>query len=302
MSTPNDLSGVHVALTTPFERGDGSVDVEALEQHVRWLLDHGISGLVPGSTLGEYATLDGDERRAVVGAVARARHGRGRLIVGISAPNWRMTGANALHAAEVGADAVLLLPPTSHTPTHAELLDHYRSAAQYGVPIVVHNDPAATQVDLTPATVADLAEIDGVVAVLESSGDVRRISEIAQLAPHLQLLCGTDDLALESALMGAVGWVSGFTGALPRETVRLFELGRLGAVAEAVPPYRALLPLLRWGSGQRSVEAVKHTLDLLGLPAGGPPRAPRRALDPQDRTRIARQLEVARTGSSTSSP
>jgi 1-pyrroline-4-hydroxy-2-carboxylate deaminase len=295
MRTPNDLSGVHAALTTPFEQGNGSIDVGALEQHVRWLLDNGIAGLVPNGTLGEHEVLSADERCTVVEAVARARDGRGRLIVGISAPNWHLAGAHAVHAATIGADAVLLLPPTGHTPTRAELLDHYRSVAQYGLPIVIENDPLATRVDLSPEMVADLAEIDGVFAVREGSGDVRRITEIAQLAPHLQLLGGSDDVALESALMGATGWIGGFTGALPRETVRLFELGRLGAVTEAVPLYRALLPLLRWASGPRRVEAVRFTLDLLGLPCGGPPRAPRRALEPQDRTRITRQLEVARS-------
>jgi dihydrodipicolinate synthase/N-acetylneuraminate lyase len=294
MRTPIDLSGVHVALTAPFKRGEGAVDVEALGQHVRWLLDNGIAGLVPNAPLGEYETLDGDERRAVVEAVAGARDGRGQLIVAISAPSWRMAGFHAIHAAEVGADAVTLLPPTGHAPTHGELLDHYRSVAQYGLPVVIHNDPSSVRIDLTPTIIADLAEIDGVVAVAEASGDVRRVTEIAELAPHLQLLCGTDDLALESVFMGATGWIGGFTGALPRQTVRLFELGRLGAVAEAVTLYRALVPLLRWSSGSRSVQAIKHTLDLLELPAGGSPRAPRRALDTQDRERIARQLEVAR--------
>jgi len=296
MSAPNDLSGVHVALTTPFDRGEGSVDVEALEQHVAWLFAHGISGVVTTSTLGEYETLDDEERRTVVAAVARARRGRGRLIVGISAPNWPMAGVHALQAAEVGADAVLLLPPTGGAVTPTELIDHYRSVAQYGLPVVVHNDPSAGRIDLSPTTIADLAEIDGVVAVSEGSGDVRRLSEIAELAPQLQLLCGVDDLALESALMGATGWIGGFTGAMPSETVRLFELGRLGAVAEAVPLYRALLPLLRWGSGSRRVAAVKHTLDLRGLTAGGPPRAPHRGLDAQDRSRLARQLDAALGG------
>jgi dihydrodipicolinate synthase/N-acetylneuraminate lyase len=295
MSTHHDLSGVHVALTTPFDPASGRVDLDGLEAHASWLIDHGIAGLVPNGSLGEYESLDRDERRAVVETVARVTAGRAKLIVGVSGPNWRIAGEHTKHAAELGADAVMLLPPTNHLPTRAELTDHYRSVAQYDVPIVVYNNPFSTRIDLTPEIIGELAEIDGVAAVKEFSGDVRRITAISERAPLLQLLCGSDDLALESALMGATGWIGGFTGALPEETVRLFELGRAGDVAAALPLYRALLPLMRWDAGPRFVEAIKHTLDLLDLRAGGPPRPPRRVLDDAGRTLVERQLELART-------
>ena len=293
--SPNDLSGVHVALTTPFDPATGAIDLDALEAHAAWLLDNGITGLVPNGSLGEYESMDRDERRAVVETVARVTKGRGKLIVGVSAPNWRIAGDHARHAAEVGADAVMLLPPTNHASTRAELSDHYRSVAQHGVPVVVYNNPFSTRTDLTPDIIAELGELDGITAVKEFSGDVRRISEIAERAPHLELLCGADDLALESALMGATGWIGGFTGALPRETVRLFELGRLGDVAAALPLYRALLPLFRWDSGPRFVEAIKLTIDLLELRAGGPPRPPRRVLDDISRELVSHQLQHARS-------
>ncbi|MDA3023382.1 MAG: dihydrodipicolinate synthase family protein [Actinomycetota bacterium] len=290
----NDLSGVHVALTTPFDAMTGDIDLAALETHAAWLLENGISGLVPNGSLGEYESMDRDERRAVVETVARVTNGRGKLIVGVSAPNWRIAGDHARHAADVGADAVMLLPPTNHASTRAELLDHYRSVAQQGVPVVVYNNPFSTRTDLTPEIIAELGELDGITAVKEFSGDVRRIAEIAERSPHLQVLCGADDLALESALMGATGWIGGFTGALPRETIRLFELGRLGDVAAALPLYRGLLPLLRWDSGPRFVEAIKYAIDLLGLSAGGAPRPPRRILDELDRELVTRQLQNAR--------
>ncbi len=290
----NDLSGVHVALTTPFDAMTGDIDLAALETHAAWLLENGISGLVPNGSLGEYESMDRDERRAVVETVARVTNGRGKLIVGVSAPNWRIAGDHARHAADVGADAVMLLPPTNHASTRAELLDHYRSVAQHGVPVVVYNNPFSTRTDLTPEIIAELGELDGITAVKEFSGDVRRIAEIAERSPHLQVLCGADDLALESAVMGATGWIGGFTGALPRETIRLFELGRLGDVAAALPLYRSLLPLLRWDSGPRFVEAIKYAIDLLGLSAGGAPRPPRRILDELDRELVTRQLQNAR--------
>jgi dihydrodipicolinate synthase/N-acetylneuraminate lyase len=295
MTQAQSLAGVHVALTTPFDPVTGALDLDALATHAEWLIDNGIDGLVPNGSMGEYEAMDRDERRAVAETVAHVARGRAKLIVGVSAPNWRIAGDHARHAAELGADAVMLLPPTNHLPTIPELIDHYRSVAQYGVPVVVYNNPYSTRIDLTPELLARLGELDGIAAVKEFSGDARRISAIAELAPHLELLCGADDVALESALMGATGWIGGFTGALPRETIRVFELGRQGDVATALPLYRALLPLLRWDSDSRFVEAIKHTLDLLGLTAGGPPRPPRRTLSTEDASTVARQLTHAQT-------
>ena len=295
MTSPHDLSGVHVAVTTPFEPATGAVDHAALEAHCDWLIEHGVDGLVPNGPLGEYETLDRGERRAVVETVARVAAGRAKLIVGVSGPDWRVASDHADHAAELDATGVMLLPPTGHLPTREELKDHFRAAAQADLPIVVVNDPSAARIDLSPEIIADLAEIEGVSAVMECSGDVRRLSAIHELAPLLQLLCGSDDLALESALMGATGWIGGFTGALPEETGRLFELGRAYDVADALPLYRSLLPLLRWDSGPRFVEAIKHTIDLIGGRGGGPPRPPRRVIEGEDGMLIQRQLELART-------
>jgi 1-pyrroline-4-hydroxy-2-carboxylate deaminase len=287
------LAGVHVALTTPFDAASGAIDHEALAAHCDWLVTQGIDGLIPNGSLGEYESMDLGERQSVVETVASVTGGRAKLIVGVSAVNWRIAGAHTRHAIDVGADAVMLLPPTNHAPTRAELRDHFRSVAAHGLPIIAYNNPFSTRVDLTPALIEDLADIDGVAAVKEFSGDVRRISELIERVPHVEVLCGADDLALESALMGAVGWIGGFTGALPAETVALFRAGRGGDVAAVLPQYRALLPLFRWDSGPRFVEAIKHTIDLLGQRGGGVPRPPRRVLDEADRQRVAAQLAHA---------
>lgn len=294
MSTEFDLSGVHVALTTPFDPETGAVDHGALEAHATWLLDNGIDGLVPCGSLGEYESLDRDERRAVVETVAGVTAGRAKLIVGVSAPNFRIAGDHTEHAASLGADAVMLLPPTNHAPTSAELVDHYRSVASYDVPVVVYNNPFSTRIDLTPEIIEELARLDGIAAVKEFSGDVRRLPEIAERAPHLQLLCGADDLALESALMGAVGWIGGFTGVLPVETRAMFQLGQFGQVERGLTMYRQMLPLLRWDSRPRFVEAIKCALDHLDLPGGGAPRPPRRVVDEIERAIIGQQVERAR--------
>jgi 4-hydroxy-tetrahydrodipicolinate synthase len=115
-----------------------------------------------------------------------------------------------------------------------------------------------------------------IVAVKEFSGDVRRAYELAELAPGLDLLIGADDVLLELAVAGAVGWVAGFPNALPRACVELYQAALGGDLHRAVPLYRGLHPLLRWDSRTEFVQAIKLSMDLVGRYGGGcrPPRQP----------------------------
>lgn len=271
-------SGIYVATTTPFD-GGLELDLDRYRAHCAWLVDEGVDGLIPIGSLGEYESLTPDERRAVVTAAVEAAAGRAKVVPGVSAPSSRTACEQAQHAADAGADGVMLLPPTNHAPTAAEVVAHYAAVAEVGLPIIAYNNPFSTRVDLTPDLLARLSRIDGVVAVKEFSGDVRRVSEILEVAPSLEILCGSDDVALESALMGATGWIGGFTGVFPRLTSEVFALGRKGDIAAALPLYRRMLPLLRWDSGPRFVQAIKLAIDLVGQPGGGPVRPPRLPLD-----------------------
>lgn len=285
------FDGVYVATTTPFS-ADGELDLDAYKAHCRWLIGNGISGLVPNGSLGEYESLEPDERRAVVEAAIEAADGRAKVVPGVSSPSSRQALEHARHAGSVGAVGVMALPPVIHPATPAEIVDHYQQIALAGLPIIVYNNPFSTKKDLLPSVLAELASIDEVVAVKEFSGDVRRVSETLELAPDLEVLCGADDLALESAAMGATGWIGGFTGVLPEATVRVFELGRAHRFDEALPLYRAMLPLLRWDSGPQFVQAIKLAQNLVGQEVGGV-RSPRLPLPEPDVTRIKSQLEHA---------
>lgn len=283
------FAGVHVATTTPFDPDTLEVDLERYRSHCEWLLGEGIAGLFPTGSLGEYESLSPDDRRAVVETAAEVAAGQALLVPGVSAPSSLVACELAEHARKIGADGVMLLPPTNHAATLDELVDHFSAVASVGLPVVVYNNPFSTRTDLTPDILARLATIDGVVAVKEFSGDVRRVSEILELAPDLEVVCGADDLALESAAMGAVGWIGGFTGVFPRETVELFELGVQGRVRDALAAYRRMLPALRWDTTPSFVQAIKLAIDLVERPGGGPPRPPRRRLEGE----AAAQVEAA---------
>lgn len=286
------FSGVYVATTTPFRSADLSVDFDAYQRHCRWLIDDGVAGLIPGGSLGEYESLDLDERKALVETAVEAAGGRAKVAAGVSAPSGRQARELAEHAGKVGADGVMALPPVIHPARDDELIAHYTEIARAGLPIIVYNNPFSTKLDLRPHLLARLAQIDQVVAVKEFSGDVRRVSEILEVAPDLEVLCGADDVSLESALMGAVGWIGGFTGVFPEATVRLWDLGRRGRLSEALPLYRSLLPVMRWDTTALFVQAIKLAQDVVGQ-HGGPVRSPRLPLSDEEVAAVKRGVEKA---------
>lgn len=198
--------GIMVATALPL-RDDGAVDHDAYAEHVAWLIDQGCDGVVPNGSLGEYQTLTDDERARVVHTAVEAAGDGSRVMPGVSAYGSAEAARWAEQAAEAGAGSVLLLPPNTYRADERSVRAHYAEVAAVGLPVVAYNNPLDTKVDLTPALLARLHADGSVVAVKEFSGDVRRAYELAELAPDLDLLVGADDVLLELALAGAVGWI-----------------------------------------------------------------------------------------------
>lgn len=272
--------GVLAATTTQFA-ADGSLDLDAIAVHCDWLIGEGVRGIVPMGSLGEYEALTEDERSAAVQAAASVTRDRAQLIPGVSGKSAREAVRWAERAAAAGADGVMCLAPTSHAPTADEVVAHFAEVARVGLPVIAYNNPFSTRIDLVPALLARLAEIEGVVAVKEFSQDVRRVAQIAELAPSLEVLVGCDDVLAEGVLMGATGWIAGFVNAFPAQSVRLFDLCAKGAWDEALPLYKAMLPILRWDADPRFVQAIKAGQEEAGR-YGGPVRLPRLPLSAAD--------------------
>ncbi|MFE9040175.1 dihydrodipicolinate synthase family protein [Streptomyces sp. NPDC007818] len=265
--------GIMVATTLPL-RDDLSVDLDAYADHVRWLLAHGCDGVVPNGSLGEYQTLTDAERAAVVHTAVEAAGDGSRVMPGVAAYGSAESRRWAEQAAEAGAGSVLLLPPNAYRADEEAVRAHYAEVARAGLPIVAYNNPIDTKVDLTPALLARLHADGHIVAVKEFSGDVRRAYEIAELAPGLDLLIGADDVLLELAVAGAVGWIAGYPNALPESAATLYRAAVAGDLTTALPLYKALHSLYRWDSKTEFVQAIKLSMDLAGRP-GGPTRPPR---------------------------
>ncbi|MEU8518711.1 dihydrodipicolinate synthase family protein [Streptomyces sp. NBC_01216] len=266
-----------VATTLPF-RGDLSVDFDAYAEHVRWLLDHGCDGVVPNGSLGEYQTLTAEERARVVRTAVEAAGDGARVMPGVAAYGSAESRRWAEQAAEAGCGSVLLLPPNAYRAGPAAVRAHYAEVAAAGLPVVAYNNPYDTKVDLTPDLLAELHTAGHIVAVKEFSGDVRRAYEIGELAPDLDLLIGADDVLLELAVAGAVGWVAGYPNAFPASCAELYRAAVSGDLERALPMYRALHPLLRWDSKTEFVQSIKLSMDIAGRP-GGPCRPPRSPLE-----------------------
>ena len=283
--------GVLVATALPM-RADLSVDLDAYGEHVRWLAENGCHGVAPNGSLGEYQTLSDEERAAVVRTAIEAAPEGFTVMPGVAAYSAHQSRRWAEQAAEAGAQVVMLLPPNTYRADERAVVDHYRAVAGVGLPILAYNNPIDTKVDLVPSLLARLFHEGLIIGVKEFTGDPRRAYEIAELAPGLDILIGSDDTVLEVGLAGAVGWVAGFTNALPRTTVELYEASIAGDLATAVPLYKALHPLMRWDSRTEFVQAIKLSMDVVGR-YGGPCRPPRLPLLPAAEKSIRELTEKA---------
>ncbi|MCC9307512.1 dihydrodipicolinate synthase family protein [Kitasatospora sp. RB6PN24] len=280
-----------VATALPL-REDLSVDYDAYAEHVRWLIDNGCDGVVPNGSLGEYQTLTAEERARVVTTAVEAAGDGARVMPGVAAYGSAESRRWADQAAEAGAGSVLLLPPNAYRADAAAVRAHYAEVAKAGLPVVAYNNPIDTKVDLVPALLAELHAAGHIVAVKEFSGDVRRAYEIAELAPSLDLLIGADDVLLELAVAGAVGWIAGYPNALPQATAALYRAAVAKDLDTAVPLYKSLHSLLRWDSKTEFVQAIKLSMDIAGRP-GGPVRPPRAPLSGDIETAVRAATEKA---------
>jgi dihydrodipicolinate synthase/N-acetylneuraminate lyase len=291
------LDGVIVATALPYAEDATAPaglrpDLDRYAEHCRWLVDSGCRGVGPNGSLGEYSSLTDDERRAVAKTAIDAVGNDGVVIVGVHGPGAHQARHWAELAAEDGADGVLCLPPTMYRASRSEVVHHYTEVAKVGLPVMVYNNPHDTKVDLTPDILAELAQLENIVAVKEFSGDVRRVLEIRELAPSLTVVAGADDLTLEALLMGATGWFAGFPNVFPAESARLFELGVQGKVAEARALYEPLVAAFRWDSRVEFVQAIKYGMDYIGR-YGGPCRPPRGPLSPEHLAQVKQDMKKA---------
>ena len=287
-------TGVMPAITTPFT-ADGDVDHEFLARHALWMIEAGCTGIVALGSLGEAATLSVPEKLDVLRTLARALDGRVPLVAGIAALSTDEACGLAEAAADAGCAGLMVLPPYVYSTDWREMRAHVSAVIEAtALPCMLYNNPIAYRTDFKPEHVAELARAhDNLVAVKESSADIRRIAAIRhRLGGRLQILVGVDDLIVEGIAAGATGWVAGLVNAMPVESVRLFDLAMRANSADATTAaqargaadalYRWFLPLLTLDTVPKFVQLIKLVQQRVGH-GDERVRAPRLVLEGAER-------------------
>ncbi|HHY86645.1 MAG TPA: 4-hydroxy-tetrahydrodipicolinate synthase [Verrucomicrobia bacterium] len=287
--------GVFAAMATPMKPNE-DVDYEKLAAFSEYLIDQGLHGLIPLGSTGEYYALDHAERERVLRVVVEAARGRVPVLAGTNAGSTRDVVAFSRQAEELGCDGVMLAPPYYSLPQPDELFEHFRAVNNaIGIPIMLYNYPGRTGVDMSPEFIERLAGLKNVRYVKESTGEMARITElIRRCGDRIGVFCGCDTIALESLMVGAIGWVGGVANVLPKVHVRIYELVvREKNFAAAKRLFYQALPTLELMEGAgKYTQFVKAGCRLMGHDLGAP-RRPLRRVTPAECRRLRSVLKLS---------
>jgi 4-hydroxy-2-oxoglutarate aldolase len=296
MLTAERLRGILLPCTTPFTES-GLVDTRALGRNIARWNETGISGYVILGSTGERVHLDEREVLEVVGAARAGVPEHLAFVVGVGQHSTRQSIAEARRAAEIGADAVLVITPHFYRAamTPAALADHYEAIAEASpVPVVLYNIPQNTGLALSPDVIARLSRHENIVGIKDSSGDMVNFVEMLGLASgEFAVVTGHASLLYAALSAGAAGAILAAGCAVPEVAVRITQLVEQGAHARALDLQRRFTPLARAVTTRFGIGGLKYALDLCGY-VGGEARAPLAMPDEAARREIARTLEECR--------
>jgi len=284
-------SGVFPAITTQMKK-DGSLDLEATAAHADILIRSGVTGIIFLGSLGENQSLVGEEKRRVVSAMLKAVNGRVPVLSGVAEAATSEAVRYVRDCERLGINGFMLMPPMIYkSPDPRESLAHFRAVARAtALPIMIYNNPISYGHDVTPELFDELSDQKNFVALKESSGNTRRITDLHnRVGDRYAIFTGVDDLVLESAILGIDGWVAGSGIAFPRENQYFWELTRRGDWEAAREIYRWFTPLLHLDTHPKFVQYIKLAVQECGLGAEWV-RAPRLALAGEERQQILKVI------------
>jgi len=281
----SEIRGVLTAMATPFEEG-GGVDETAARKLATYLVEHGSHGVVVAGSSGEAATLDDAEHIALLQAIVDEIGGVATVICGTGTNDTRHSVELTKAAAEAGADAALVVTPYYNKPTFPGIRAHYEAvaAAVPGLPLIAYNIPSRVVIDVSPAELAELAKIDGVVAVKQANND--------ELEPieDMDLLAGNDDVFLRTLELGGAGGIlvaSHLVGPRMRE---MWDAAQAGDMTRAREIDRGLQPLYEALGFVTNPIPLKAALEMTGLIPHGGLRLPLVELDAEQRATLREAL------------
>ncbi|QFT98469.1 4-hydroxy-tetrahydrodipicolinate synthase [Roseovarius sp. THAF8] len=287
------FEGIWTPIVTPY-REDITVDEGALGDVVEQLIAGGVAGIISAGTTGEYYAQSFEEREWLARKTHELIKGRVPLVVGTGALRTEDSIEFARMAKGVGADAILVATPPYSVPTGREIALHALAIDRaVDMPVMLYNYPGRMGVNMDEETLDRLGRSPNFCGIKESSGDINRLHLIARDYPHLGLLCGMDDQALEFFAWGAKGWVCAGSNFAPEAHVALYRACVVeGDFTKGRAIMSAMMPLMRvLEQGGKFIQCIKHGVTMRGIPAG-PPRKPLLPLNKDDKRGLE---EVIRT-------
>ncbi|MCF8510356.1 MAG: dihydrodipicolinate synthase family protein [Rhodobacteraceae bacterium] len=263
------LSGVMPALVTPFD-GAGQIDFSALGAHMTNLRAAGVTGWVPCGSSGEYNLMTDAERDSVLAFVKTFAKPGEMLIAGTNAPHTAGVIANTLRAKDLGYDAVLLAVPFYTKPTQAEIIRHFNAVTEAtDMNIVLYSYPGKDGVEIQYEALDALADNPRIIGIKESSGVLQRAIGIAtRYEGRIQLVSGSDDIALDFMFWGADSWICGPANCMGRAVCDLDRSFRAGDLVKAKAQMATLYTAMNILESGKFVQKLKYGCELQGTPVG----------------------------------
>ncbi|AYG61836.1 dihydrodipicolinate synthase family protein [Rhizobium jaguaris] len=280
------FSGLNLAIATPFDES-GRIDFSRLERNIESYLAAGVSGFVLSSGTGMHVYLTKEESNELIRVGAKAIDGRAKIIAQTSALLTEDVIDRTKHAADCGADGVMVLPPFFEGPTDDQgIVNFYADVATAGLPIIGYNVPQVVGVAITPSLLRELCEIPEFIAVKDSSGDLGKQASLIRTG--LPVMNGADQLVPYSLYAGSSGLIWGGANFAPRTCQALVSAASERCWDEARKIWSILEPIMSLLWEGDYVQSVYAAAELTGYGAGGP-RKPLRSLA-ADRVEILRGL------------
>jgi len=250
--------GIFPAITTKFH-ADESIDAEGTARQIDFQIRNGIHGLVTCGSLGEASTLTLEEKLQVAKIALDASAGRVPVLANVSETSTREALRYIEGANKLGVAGFMVMPSVIYVADAREAMANVRAMANAAQkPIMIYNNPVAYRVDLKPAHMLELSDCEWIVAIKESSDDIRRITDLRNtVGDRYQLFLGVDDLAYEGLALGCDGLLAGVGCTFPRETVALYDLMKAGKFAEALKLYQWMTPMLHLDVSTKLVQNLK---------------------------------------------
>lgn len=286
-------TGVYPAVTTKFTVDD-KLDIKGYRLNIAAQVKAGVSGVILGGTLGEASSLTNDEKLILLDNAIEETNSTVAVIVNIA----EQTTKSAVELVKIlearGANGLMLLPPMRYAADSRETLVYFKEVANAtALPIMIYNNPVDYNIPVTIEMFEQLLALPNIEAVKESSRDITYMTRLRiAFGDRLKILSGVDNLALESLMMGADGWVAGLVCAFPAETVAIYKLIKAGRHQEALEIYKWFIPVLELDVHPKLVQYIKLAESMTGLGTEHV-RAPRLALEGEERQRVTKIITAA---------